>query len=94
MDLLAENILKERIESLSFAWADGQRDAVISAMEEYHNKKSVATEDSIKILISDIVKLKNFVTKHKPSPYGRHKTIEAHEQYKKELGEWDQLMRL
>jgi hypothetical protein len=44
-------------------------------------------------LNSDIVKLKNFVNRHKPSPYGK-KTIEAHQQYEKELKEWNDLMML
>jgi hypothetical protein len=90
MDLLAENILKEKVESSSFAWTENQRDAVISAMSDYHNKKRVATEV---ILNGDIVKLKNFVAKHKPHPH-HAKTIEAQRQYERDLKEWDELMRL
>lgn len=51
-------------------------------------------ETSIKRLNNDIVKLKNFVAKHKPNPYRYNKSIEAHRQYEKDLKEWDDLMRL
>lgn len=47
-----------------------------------------------KRLNADIVKLKNFIFKHKPSPHGRKKTIEANAQYEKELKEWEELMML
>jgi hypothetical protein len=89
-DLLAENILKEKVESSNYGWLDNQRDAVIAAMADYHNIKRVATED---LLNGDIIRLKNFVAKHKPHPH-HAKTIEAQRQYERDLKEWDELMRL
>lgn len=47
-----------------------------------------------KRLNADIVKLKNFVSRHKPNPNAYRKSIEAHRQYEKDFKEWDELMRL
>jgi hypothetical protein len=92
-DLLAENILKEKVESSNYGWLDNQREAVIAAMNEYYNKKRAPFDDTLKMLNGDIIRLKNFVARHKPKPSGP-KTIESHKQYRAELDEWDQLMRL
>lgn len=56
--------------------------------------KSIYDVQDVRKLNDDIVKLKNFVAKHKPQHSSYKKTIEAHKQYEKDFKEWDDLMRL
>ena len=94
MDLLAENILKQKVENDAFAWLDGQRQKVIEAMQDYYAKKYSTYADTVCAIIEQNIKLKEFVSQHEPRSMDYKKTREDSARFKRDHEEWEKLMQL